>query len=480
VSPRNASQRAEQRKLREQMRGLGMNRAEIAAEMARRYKLRPRPAWRSAWGWTLEEAAERYNSLRAEDTAHPVTALTGSRLSEWENWPLSARKPPVTSLCLLAEIYQCGVLDLIDFHDREKYTAPELLALDKIGNTSVYRTVPAAPPILISGVESDSDNRQDTSAAVSLTAPMRLRLKGLLTPQLDELIGLLDEQWHALVKIDNLLGPRHALVGVRMQLDIIEILLRDIRPPARRQVLHLAAKYAESAAWLCEDSGDNAAARRWTGRSMEWAIEADDQQMVAWSLFRRSQQATTAGDAAQVAGLAAAAQRQADGMPAPARAAILQQRAHAYALDGDETSCQKTIDKALALAAGPDDPGDASSGHGSFCTPGYLEMQRGMCWLRLNRPTKAITAFDTAVRSMPAVYRRDHGVALSGQATALAAAGKPEQAALAASQALGIAQDSGSGRILNMVIALADHLLPYGYLEAVAELQAALPGTPPV
>jgi len=137
VPARNASVRAGQRKLREQMRGLGMSRAEIAAEMARRYKLRPRAAWRAAWGWTLEEAAERYNALRARGTSEAVTSLTGSRLSEWENWPFGTRKPPITGLCLLAEIYHAGVLDLIDFHDREKLAAAELLALGKTA---------AAPP----------------------------------------------------------------------------------------------------------------------------------------------------------------------------------------------------------------------------------------------------------------------------------------------------------------------------------------------
>ena len=133
VSAHNTSVRAGQRKLREQMRGLGMSRAEIAAEMARRYKLRPRAAWRIAWGWTLEEAAERYNTLRTKDDAQAVSSLTGSRLSEWENWPLSTRKPPITGLHLLAEIYHAGVLDLIDVCDREKLPAPELLTLGKTG-----------------------------------------------------------------------------------------------------------------------------------------------------------------------------------------------------------------------------------------------------------------------------------------------------------------------------------------------------------
>ncbi len=138
----NASVRAEQRKLREQMRGLGMSRGEIAAEMARRYQLRPRAAWRIAWGWTLDEAAERYNALRAKGAPQAVTSLTGSRLSEWEKWPFSTRKPSILSLSLLAEIYHAGVLDLIDFHDREKLASAELLTLDKAGATPL----PQQPP----------------------------------------------------------------------------------------------------------------------------------------------------------------------------------------------------------------------------------------------------------------------------------------------------------------------------------------------
>jgi hypothetical protein len=115
------------------MLDLGMSRADIAAELGRRYKFRPRAAWRAAWGWTLEEAAARYNTLRSRDARDAVTSLTVSRLSEWENWPVGSRKPPVTALCLLADVYQCGVLDLIDLQDRQKLIAHELHALGKAG-----------------------------------------------------------------------------------------------------------------------------------------------------------------------------------------------------------------------------------------------------------------------------------------------------------------------------------------------------------
>ncbi|HUY49456.1 MAG TPA: hypothetical protein VMV92_27650 [Streptosporangiaceae bacterium] len=55
------SLRAEKRALREKMRALGLGYGEIAAEFARRYRLRPRAAWREAYGWSLTEAARQIN-----------------------------------------------------------------------------------------------------------------------------------------------------------------------------------------------------------------------------------------------------------------------------------------------------------------------------------------------------------------------------------------------------------------------------------
>jgi transcriptional regulator with XRE-family HTH domain len=305
----------------------------------------------------------------------------------------------------------------------------------------------------------------------------RLRLDTLSTAELGELIAHLGNQWHALVKTDNLLGPRHALDAVRVYLGVIAALLRTARPPIRDQVLRLGARYAESAAWLHEDAGDLTSARYWTGRSMEWAVEGGDRLMVSWALFRRGQQAMATGDPAQIAGLGAAARREARGLPGPMMAAILQQEAHAHALDGAERDCHRTLDRAQALAAEPDDPGDASNGHGSFCTPAYLEMQRGICWLVLAQPGKAVAALQTGIGSLPSVYRRDRGVGLSQQAAAFVAFGEPAEAAAAATEALGIAQDSGSGRILRMIAPVAAALEAHSQLEAVAGLRAALAET---
>ena len=151
-----------------------------------------------------------------------MTSLTGSRLSEWENWPFSTRKPPITGLCLLAEIYQCGVLDLIDVCDREKLATAELLALDKTsaapspgqhghhqqaaaqapaepakpgGLPPLTAPAPTGPPIptasaatLIHDTGVHADGSRAAPDITPITAPMRSRLTGL-QPVLTEVVG---------------------------------------------------------------------------------------------------------------------------------------------------------------------------------------------------------------------------------------------------------------------------------------------------
>jgi hypothetical protein len=72
------------------------------------------------------------------------------------------------------------------------------------------------------------------------------------------------------------------------------------------------------------------------------------------------------------------------------------------------------------------------------------------------------------ISSLPPVYRRNRGVALSGQATALAVTGEPGQAAITAKQALGIARDSGSGRILAVVVSVAAALASLYRFKSIA------------
>ncbi len=135
------SLRAEQRALREQMRALGLSHRQIAVEFARRYRLRPRAAWRHAYGWSLKEAAERISDYAARSGLDPsgaTVAMTAPHLSEYENWPgpgarPAGRRPTPYLLSLLASVYECAVPDLLDLADYEHMPAADRLIIDKSG-----------------------------------------------------------------------------------------------------------------------------------------------------------------------------------------------------------------------------------------------------------------------------------------------------------------------------------------------------------
>jgi hypothetical protein len=95
----------------------------------------------------------------------------------------------------------------------------------------LYRALRFAPDLSVCL----DDLAQCEAAPVARSTVPRSRLETLSAGQLEELIGLLDDQWHALVRTDNLLGPRHALGGVRDQLGVIDALLRSVRPPVRHR-----------------------------------------------------------------------------------------------------------------------------------------------------------------------------------------------------------------------------------------------------
>lgn len=289
------------------------------------------------------------------------------------------------------------------------------------------------------------------------------------TAQVDDLLAHLRDQWHLLVKTDNLLGPRYALYGVLDQLRIINDLLRCVRESARTAVLRVAAQYAESAAWLHEDGGQLAMGRYWNSQAMQWAHEADDRQMIAWTLFRSGQQVAAHENGGQVIGLARAARREADRLPAPMLAAIAQQEAQGHALDGDEAESQRLFDAAHEWAA-TDTEGDARSGHGSFCTQAYIEVQRAASWLTLRKPTRAIELYERELPNLPPVYRRDRGRALGRMAAAHLIADQPEQAVCVAREALAIGQAAGSVRTLNEVTTVAQSLRSHRQFPAVAQL----------
>lgn len=171
------SQRAEQEELRARMRAVGMAHDEIAVEFARRYRLRPRAAYRVAHGWTQQQAAGHINTHGSRIGLDPegAASMTAPWLSELENWPLPARRrltPQI--LAVLAAVYGTDVHNLLDLDDREHLAPEHMLVI-----TRMRRSAPPPPPAQAGPEVLTAGQSFLSNSMVSLPGPSVLLALGL-------------------------------------------------------------------------------------------------------------------------------------------------------------------------------------------------------------------------------------------------------------------------------------------------------------
>lgn len=109
--------------------GLGVD--EIAAEFSRRYKLRPREAYRIARGLTRQEAVDSFNGHAVSSGPRTEVRLTVEDLRGYEGEAGDRSLPSLGTLTLLAEVYATDVRNLIDFNDRLLLPPGERLLIDR-------------------------------------------------------------------------------------------------------------------------------------------------------------------------------------------------------------------------------------------------------------------------------------------------------------------------------------------------------------
>ncbi|MFE7529367.1 helix-turn-helix domain-containing protein [Kitasatospora sp. NPDC057542] len=140
--------------LRTELLAVGAPPATIAAEMRARFGFRPREAWRHVHGWTLQEAADRFNS--AVGAAGPAT--DASLLGKWERWPgETGRRVTLRVLTVLAELYGASLEDLLDLEDRRALPESDLRMLRHRAAdgpaSAVAVPVPPVPDVPLTGVD---------------------------------------------------------------------------------------------------------------------------------------------------------------------------------------------------------------------------------------------------------------------------------------------------------------------------------------
>lgn len=144
-NPPRTGSKADRDALRQELTATGCSPKDIAVEMRTRYRMRAREAWRHAYGWTLQEAADRITRAGAGGGA---VAADASLLGKWEKWPgPSTRRPGIPVFLAMAIAYECEPRDLLDIEDRRALPDADLRVLNHRAapTTSPLPVAPAAP-----------------------------------------------------------------------------------------------------------------------------------------------------------------------------------------------------------------------------------------------------------------------------------------------------------------------------------------------
>jgi tetratricopeptide (TPR) repeat protein/transcriptional regulator with XRE-family HTH domain len=143
--PRKAGSKAYRDHQRERLARVGVDGQQLIEQLVAdlmRCGCRPREAWRLAYELTQNEVAARFNQIRDDSNVR----MRGSRICEYEKWPMGGVRPSVRALKTLAAIYETTWDRLVDVDDLERMPAGDRQAFLDISDLRYGNTLDLTIP----------------------------------------------------------------------------------------------------------------------------------------------------------------------------------------------------------------------------------------------------------------------------------------------------------------------------------------------
>jgi len=229
-------------------------------------------------------------------------------------------------------------------------------------------------------------------------------------------------------RVEDTLGGRPLLPVVRAQLDTVATLAHGASGQLADRVIALLGQYAQFLAWMCQDSGDHAAALAWYDRSHGWALEAGDASLAATALNMRAHLAWSLGDAQRCVRLAEASRWHDGRTSLGVQGMAVQMAARGHAEMGEAQTARRLLREAEELIRAAAQRPEDEPPWMYFYDEGWFEMQRGMAELTLGDAASAVRFLERGLSGLPGSYRRDRAWFGACLARAYATAGDVEAA----------------------------------------------------
>jgi transcriptional regulator with XRE-family HTH domain len=286
-------------------------------------------------------------------------------------------------------------------------------------------------------------------------------------------LSALREIHHGYVEADRLMGSICITGPIRLQMPVVERACEVTRGADRAEMLRFACQFTEFGGWIFQDAGDLPCAMHWTDRALDYALELEDQRVIAYTLMRKAMIATESGNPAQGLGIANSALKYKGALTPRLRAVILRQRSYSYATLGEVLASARDSEEAVIEAVAGEKQGEED--RAPYCTPTYAAMEAGASWVLLGHPKTALPILEKSRSEwLDHTQIRDYVLCVSRLAMAYAAAGELERACAAAEEAVTLSQGLGSRRVVSQLELLYRRLGKWRQDPAVASMRGRL------